>query len=142
MENQKIVLNIRNFSICTGKKKEFTDHANPEGNGPQRWKERGRRGSTGPPQPLAEPLAEGQALLLGPDRCPRCVPRQHLSRAASHKDRASWGYIRRQQSQIGSSPKLTRFSIYRLSFILWLKFYLTEPSCLQQGMHFGLWLKS
>ena len=33
------------------KKKEITDHANSEGNGPQRSKERGRRGSTGPPQP-------------------------------------------------------------------------------------------
>ena len=33
------------------KKKEITDHANPEGTGPQRSKERGRRGSTGPPQP-------------------------------------------------------------------------------------------
>ena len=33
------------------KRKEITDHANPEGNGPQRAKERGRRGSTGPPQP-------------------------------------------------------------------------------------------
>ena len=33
------------------KKEEITDHANPEENGPQRSKERGRRGSTGQPQP-------------------------------------------------------------------------------------------
>ena len=32
-------------------KKWITDHANPEGNGPKHSKERGRRGSTGPPQP-------------------------------------------------------------------------------------------
>ena len=32
-------------------KKGITDHANPEGNGPEHSKERGRRGSTGPPQP-------------------------------------------------------------------------------------------
>ena len=38
-------------SLNIKKKKEITDHANPEGNGPQRSKERGRRGSTGPPQP-------------------------------------------------------------------------------------------
>ena len=31
--------------------KRITDHANPEGNGLQHSKERGRRGSTGPPQP-------------------------------------------------------------------------------------------
>ena len=33
------------------KKKGITDHANPEGNGPQHSKERGWRGSIGPPQP-------------------------------------------------------------------------------------------
>ena len=33
------------------RKKPITDHANPEGNGPLYSKDRGRRGSTGPPQP-------------------------------------------------------------------------------------------
>ena len=32
-------------------KTAITGHANPEGDGPQHSKERGRRGSTGPPQP-------------------------------------------------------------------------------------------
>ena len=33
------------------KKNGITDHANPEGNGPQHSKERGWRGGRGPPQP-------------------------------------------------------------------------------------------
>ena len=37
--------------VGAGKKIGTTDHANPEGNGPQHFKERGRRGSTGPPLP-------------------------------------------------------------------------------------------
>ena len=33
------------------KRQKNKDHANPEGNGPQHSKERGRRGCKGPPQP-------------------------------------------------------------------------------------------
>ena len=48
-----LLLERRTFLFVLGKakKKEITDHANPEGNGPQRSTERGRRGSTGQPQP-------------------------------------------------------------------------------------------
>ena len=58
MESEKGVPEANEWPFAKGlncslknKKKEITDHANPEGNGPQRSKERGRRGSTGPPQP-------------------------------------------------------------------------------------------
>ena len=37
------------------KQKEITDHANPEENEPQRSKEWGRRGSTGPPNQSSGP---------------------------------------------------------------------------------------
>ena len=49
-------------TLQKNKNKSITDHANPEGNGPQRSKERGRRGSTGPPQP--EQQRQKHHLLL------------------------------------------------------------------------------
>ena len=56
------------------KRKEITDHANPEGNGPQHSKERGRGGSTGPPQP--EPRSQKH------HRDPRC--NNHVLPASIH----------------------------------------------------------
>ena len=46
------------------KKKDMTDHANVEGNGPQHSKEQGWGGSTGPPQPERQ----GQRLLSSQQR--------------------------------------------------------------------------
>ena len=46
--------------IFCKKKKEFTEHANPEGNGPVHSKNRGRRGSTGPLEHCSQ---EGNSAL-------------------------------------------------------------------------------
>ena len=79
--------NVRTSSISwtssdeKKKKKEITDHANPEGNGPQRSKERGRRMKMSSTQQRYIPTlyrraSKGSGKMVGPDdtRIPDCTP--------------------------------------------------------------------